>query len=66
MIRRNGRSDERGQKYVHPFPGEGGRQRVRGGKNSRALTHVEGGESGRGDVKLKRKIGWKKKQTDVI
>lgn len=30
------------------------------------LTNAEGGESEGEDMKLKRKIGWKKKQTDVI
>lgn len=36
------------------------------GGDSLTLTHVEGGELGREDVKLKRRIGCKMKQTDVI
>lgn len=36
------------------------------GGDSLTLTHVEGGGLGREDVKLRRRIGWKKKQTDVI
>lgn len=60
-----------GQKYVWfdcsglsaPFTREGRRQL---GGDSLTLTHVEGGELGREDVKLRRRIGWKKKQTDVI
>lgn len=53
------------QDRLHPLPGSGRGSWGVGG-DSLTLTHVEGGELGREDVKLKRRIGWKKKQTDVI